>query len=548
MRNAPLVRRGFTLGTKSSLDPSSVPPNALYKALNVHCDESGIVRIRGGSETFGTSLGAKPFQAARTSFEKILSVWNRNVYLHDTDGTRSQIGTGLVGATADNRASIIRWTRSGAEIAYLFGGNGIFETAGVTVTAITPYAPATGEKPNLIRKTDGTLETNSGPCRCRFTVLKASLSQRIAASGDPLSPNTVYLSAPLDGTYWSSDQIIQLPDDGSVITGLTNWYNALIIFRDRDIWAFFGTDVIAPGASLVLQDSSVGCPEGDTVCAVPNLGLVFCGPDNVYAMQGVTGVESQVKCVPIGFDIGKDLKKAISFGWKNVSAIYNDQQYIVCFPNCTEDFKEFRLSMKNGGMAWYTNSGPSVSKYLIFNEQLYGAYYNSGRFIKYNPATLVDEEQGIPIEIGFRREDLQPGPARVRKVYVYVLSKGRSMQTDLFFMGSSFNQKMVDAPDVDPVTINQGTPQTLKCSVTADGIVYTVEAFSVFVEQVNFSDLAKIEPVRAYEFRFDPSLKANFAQIEISGMIPGEDIAVLGYGIDSLPRGRIHALKTGVTK
>src|SRR5690606_20283876 len=107
---------------------------------------------------------------------------------------------------------------------------------------VEPYVPQQGEAPNLILGGDGKQDVNSGPARCRFAVLRASLSQRLVAAGDPVSPNTVYMSAPLDVSYWPATQIIQLPDDGGYITGLAIWYGALIIFRNKDIWAFFGAD------------------------------------------------------------------------------------------------------------------------------------------------------------------------------------------------------------------------------------------------------------------------------------------------------------------
>src|SRR5690606_13888697 len=108
-----------------------------------------------------------------------------------------------------------------------------------------------------------------GPARCRFAVLRASLSQQLVAAGDPVSPNTVYMSAPLDVSYWPATQIIQLPDDGGYITGLAIWYGALIIFRNKDIWAFFGADLEDESATLVLQAASVGCVSHKSIAAVP---------------------------------------------------------------------------------------------------------------------------------------------------------------------------------------------------------------------------------------------------------------------------------------
>lgn len=546
MKMPPLLRIGFTLGVKASLDASSVPPQAMLHALNVRSDLSGILRVRGGYASIGGPLDqptvTQDIQGGISAFGKILSVQNRNVYLHDmTDGAVTQIGTDT-GASATGHINMIPWARGGAEIAYIFSGAGIYQTTGGAVTAITPYTPATGEQANLIRNSDGTLNFNSGPCRCQFAILKASLSQRMVAAGDPLSPNTVYLSAPLDATWWQADQIIQLPDDGGKITGLVNWYNAVIIFRDKDIWAFFGSSVDA-SASLVLQENAIGCIQGETIAFVPGLGITFAGPDNIYVMQGVSAIENQVKAVPFGMDVLPFYKKAVTYGLGGVCAVYYDLEYRLSFPGCIQDERVFVLSLKGGSPAWYMDSGPLARSFVVdtHNNQLYAAAAN--RWVRYDPTRLNDDGANIPVQLAFRREDLQPGPSRIKRIFLYALSKGRIKDTDLFFMGSSFNQRKINEEDVDPVSVAIGTVQHLKVSVVSDGSLYHIDDFNVTVGLVSFADLANIEPVRVYEARFSPSLKGNFVQIKITGLSPEEDYAILGYGIEYSNRGRIHGSK-----
>ena len=58
MEKAPLLLRiGFTQGVKASKDPSAVPVGALWDALNVSADESGILRIRDGCISLADPLG-----------------------------------------------------------------------------------------------------------------------------------------------------------------------------------------------------------------------------------------------------------------------------------------------------------------------------------------------------------------------------------------------------------------------------------------------------------------------------------------------------------
>jgi hypothetical protein len=544
MKQTPLARLSFTQGVKSAFDPSSVPPDALYGALNMRSDESGILRIRRGHSPVNiTPLGTGSFQGGVSAFGKVLTAWNRNLYLIDNAGASTQIGTGLIGATATDRVSMIRWTRSGLETVYLFPGNGIFQTQGSSTAAVTPYTPAAGESLNLIRKTDGTLEANSGPSRCKLSVLKASLSQRIAAAGDPQSPNTVYFSAPLDATYWPDDQIIQLPDDGSKITRIVNWYNTLIIFRDKDIWAFFGSSATDTSAQLVLQDSSVGCAAGESVAAVPNIGLMFLGPDNIYALQTVTAIENQVKSVPIGDDVRKFVKKALTFDMSGISAVYYNKEYRLSFPKCMAEERVLVLSTVNNTLAWYPDSGPVTNQFIIHNNSCLASSDLEGKWLKYDETRIDDDGAPIPIALEFRRENLQPGPGRIKHLYIYAISKGRSQQTSIFYMGDTFGTPKYNDEIIENAVVNVGTDQHLTVDVTADGTTYTVKEFSVTVDRLAAASLTNIEPVRIFEARFQPSLKGNFAQVRISGTVPDEEIVIMGYAIDYSTRGRIHGQK-----
>ena len=107
----------------------------------------------------------------------------------------------------------------------------------------------------------------------------------MAVAGFPALTKYSLFIGPLEATYWPVEQIIQLLDDGAKITGLANWYGALVIFRDRDIWVFFSTEVSSE-ASLVVQERAVGCVSHRTIASVPGIGIVFLGPDNVYAFKG----------------------------------------------------------------------------------------------------------------------------------------------------------------------------------------------------------------------------------------------------------------------
>lgn len=530
-----LERLGFTKGAMPSQDPSVIPTDALWEARNVRIDESGILRLRGGYLAFTESLGAGPVQDVDSAFGDILMAWGRNLYRVPSTGVPSLIGSGVMGAQATDPVEFIRWSRSGAEIVYIFTGTGLYETNGSTVSLVTPYTPGTGEPVNLLRAADGTQDVNSGPAKCRFAVLRASLGQRLAAAGNPGSPNTVYLSAPLDATYWPSNQVIQLPDDGGKIVALANWYNTLVAFRDKDIWAFIGTDATDASAVLVLQTSSVGCAAARTVADVPGLGIVFLGQDNIYALQQVTAIENRAQVVPVADDIRRLLLRSLAGGVDGACAVYFDRKYRLSLPATNQLDRMFELGLQNA-VGWLPGTYPRASCYVVHEGTLYAGLWTEGRLVRYDPAWLYDNLDGIRFYAAFRRERLGPGPSRIRKLYLYIPSKARQAASEVFWFSSAFGEGTFGVGEVEQATVMVGTEQHVDVALVVDGQEFQVKEFQVSIQRRQAVELQGLEPVWVLEARFHPSLQGHFAQLRISAQVPGEDVAFLGYGIEYEPR------------
>jgi hypothetical protein len=79
--------------------------------------------------------------------------------------------------------------------------------------------------------------------------------------------------------------------------------------------------------------------------------------------------------------------------------------------------------------------------------------------------------------------------------------------------------------------------------LVVDGHELTFEDADIHVSRSTFNELAQTEPVRIYEVKFRPSLKGHFVQVRIDGIVPEEDIAIIGYGLDYSSRGRIRGIK-----
>ncbi len=547
----PLVRTGFVQGVKPTLDSLVVPPNALWEARNVRADESGVLRIRRGTTAISTSLGAGPVQGGISAFDVVLFGYGRGLYkLASGAYTLITDSEDTVGSAATDEASFIRWAVSGSEIVYMFAGTGIYSTNGTALTLVVPYQPGVGEQVNLIDPSEtGTQVVDTGPARCNLSILRAGLSQRIVVAGDPESPNTVYLSAPLDASYWPANQTIQLPDDGSRITGLANWYGAIVIFRDtgvgNDVWAFFGSDATDANAALVVQTPATGCIASRTIVPVPGLGIVFLGADNVYALQGVAAIENQATAVPLGDDVRRLLRTALTTP-TGVCAIYWEREYRLCFPATLRQEKVFRLSLQNGAN-WYPDTGPATTIFIPDGTTLYNGSYTEGRLHKF-AEVLYDSGTAIPYYVAFRREALQPGPARIKRLYVYASTKGMTAEEDRAWFGGAFGAEMFHAAITEEVEDITGTVQDLTCTLYIDGAeALEIETKALNIERTDSTDPLFAEPVRIYETRFLPSLKAQFLQLRVTANEGGQDIAVIGYGIDYAVRTATKGRRDGWT-
>lgn len=550
MPKAPtLVRLTFTQGNKSSFDPSVVPPDALWQSRNVTIDESGIIQVAPGFSSIMASLGPGRIQGATEAFGFLFFVWNNTLYKADQDGNVTQIGTGI-GASPTDPVTLVRWTSGGAEILYVFTGNGIYSSDGTTVSLVTPYTPAAGEQANILRAEDGSQNLQSVPAKSRLVVLRVSTGQRLAVSD---GSNTIWLSEPLNAAYYPANQFINLPADGGHITGLSERYGALIIYRDRDIWAYFKadeTDTSSPGP--VRQDPSVGCVAPRSIVNVPGIGEVFLGGpqgvvDNVYALQGVAAIENQVRAVPVGDDIKKQLIEACKYGVEDAVGIYFDRQYRLSIPQNLGEDRTFHLSLLQQTPGWFVRSAPRASVWTVFKDKLYAGSWLEGKIYEMDDGSLLYDGAAIPFFVAFRREITQPGPARIKRLYLYLPSKGILSNQTVEFFGGAYGDFSFAEGDQEMVTIILGTHQDLNVTLVTDSQEFSVKNLHVRTRRAQGVILEGYEPVQIYEASFYPSLKAHFLQVRLEANTPRQNIAVLGYGFDHTVKGRIRGIREGVS-
>jgi hypothetical protein len=503
-----LHRMGFVDGVKPAYNPVAIPKTALWEARNCDVDDIGVLRIRPGSQNISTSLGTGGVQGAIEAFGGILLVWNNSLYLYTTQYT--EIASNIF---ADGDVSMELWTENNEPAVYLHDGSGIWMCDGETCSKITPYTPLENEPDNLLRATDGTQDEESGIAKATIATLKHSLASRMAVAYE----NTVYLSHPWNPSYFPFDQTIQLPDDGGHITALKVAYGALIIYRDRDIWAFIGDDVTNAESVLKVQDSSIGCIDGNSIIDVPGAGQIFLGPDNFYSLQGVTAIADQYKAIPMGDDIVPYLRRAMT---SKCCAVYHDREYICCFYEAKEPERVFRYKVNKG---WYIDDGPRAKQYLKVNNKLYYTSPTVGQINERSLNLRTDSDKAIPFFCAFAQERLAQGPSKIKKIFVYVNSRETLQHLDVAIIG--------DGTEV----------QTVELDISAA----SGSDFIIGESQIGVGRIGRLSEMKVYEGKVSLD-KCTFAQVRLIGTTPDEDIGVVGYSIEYRAKERMKGIKKGV--
>ena len=141
---------------------------------------------------------------------------------------------------------------------------------GTTIAEVTGPAGASDNNLATIKK-------------CKYIEARAD---RVYCSGNPDAPNALYFSQIGDPTYFKTGAFIvqAASGDGDVITGLREFNEALLVFKKRAIWAWFGYNVVSD-VEFTKLSVHTGTQAYRTIQNVGNT-LFFLGDDGVYAMRG----------------------------------------------------------------------------------------------------------------------------------------------------------------------------------------------------------------------------------------------------------------------
>jgi hypothetical protein len=101
--------------------------------------------------------------------------------------------------------------------------------------------------------------------------------------GGPSNALAVFYSMPGTSAQFSLEDFVYLGGDGGDVTGLAGYYNAVIVFRERQVDVITGTYPNFRVAPLLLD---AGGRAPGTAVPVPGHGIMFLADDGVYSLTG----------------------------------------------------------------------------------------------------------------------------------------------------------------------------------------------------------------------------------------------------------------------
>lgn len=356
----------FTGGVNTASSIDNLLENELLIAENVELSQRGGFRRRTGISEYA-NIGSSRIERL-IEFE-----------YYDT-GTQSRVNKKLAlmnGDLIDIDTQTVLTSGLGNHVSFeVFNdklyilGNGLYKVYdGSTLSDVTNS------------ETDSNLDAIK---RCKYLVQRG---QRFFVAGDPENPNLLYFSEVGDPTYFKTTSIVKaVTDDGDVITGLKEFHGALLVFKSRAIFAWFGYD---PATDVQFQRLNVhtGTKAHRTIQYVGN-SLFFLGEDGVYALVGTyKDVISTIKISKNINELVKQINHKEPYEENTPCAVYYDGKYMLSVStgedvNVNDTIYVFHKNLfdTNESESWVVYTGWNISDFLLARDgTLYSASSSTGR-------------------------------------------------------------------------------------------------------------------------------------------------------------------------
>lgn len=387
----------------------TAPPDNLLDSEAAELTNLDIV-TRGGLVSRHGTVYDEWFTDAANRIDRIAEI-------KKTDGTLKRLAlingnlvekttnTVLIAAWGDS----LDWCQFNDKV-YLVGGGRYYVYDGTTCVAVTQVAG------------DSLLTTIQG---CKYVEKRGNI---IFAAGNPLYPNVIYYSQIGDPTYFKSGnaQISSLSDDGDIVTGIKEFHGALLIFKTRSIFAWFGSTPDS-STSFIRLEVSTGTKSYRTICNVGNY-LFFLGTDGVYALLGTYANIIVTKKVSMSCNTKFATVQNMANYYNNTPcAVFKDGKYYVSFADTAaaannvigvfayETWTPGNTDNPTENEPWSFYAGIGVSEFLYsLDGSLYMGSSTNTKIMKFSDTNADDS--GFPIHWNVKFKNYSLGaPIHIKK-------------------------------------------------------------------------------------------------------------------------------------
>jgi len=300
-RLIPIEYIDFRRGLNDSSIPDVVDDRELMEALNCDLSDRGGFATRKGTvkhATISSSPVSRLFVFGRQDGNIPLAVTDKKLVKWDGTVVYSEL-------SSDN----IDWTIHDGKL-YIVDGAKYLVYDGETCEEVTPHTPDAGE-----------LQADlTGVKRCKYILQR---NNQFFAAGDVENPNTIYYSELTYPNYFkATSQIRAISDDDDVIVGLAEFHKAMVVFKQRHIYAWFGMDPKDPNMRFDRINVHNGTVSQRTVARAENY-LLYLAEDGVYALLGLE--ENYISSVNVSKNITRTIERLTNL--ENACAIYHKGKY-----------------------------------------------------------------------------------------------------------------------------------------------------------------------------------------------------------------------------
>jgi hypothetical protein len=287
---------------------------------------------------------------------------------------------------------------------YILVDNNFYQYDGVAITAVVPNA-----------ETDN-IYTSAGLKGCKYLEKRGD---RMFMTGNPANPSALYVSQTLDPTYFKQGSAVvsTIGDDADMTTGLKEFHGALLVFKPRSIYAWYGYD-LATDVQFKKLDVHTGTRAYRTIQNVGD-NLFYLGIDGVYALTGT--YETVIKSHKISGKVNSEFKKLVNvapsyYYMNSPCAIYKDGKYMLAYSTDAITKRNNRIAVfhtdawnpsESDSEPWtfYKNVNASDMLYSYDDSLLLCSSINNTIF-KFDESVTSDFGNAIPYKIVFKNYNL----------------------------------------------------------------------------------------------------------------------------------------------